>query len=252
MAVGKSVLASLIIEHCKSKENYKTSYFYVREDEPSQNTALAICKGLLRQLLNHHGELLPYCFEKQSRSEAILNDYNVTKSLIELFCDVDMNQFIIIDGLDECDTTERKIITQFLDSIVDKCDTYKPGKIRVLLLSHDLPDMRKYMQSSGVVNLRREDTDRDIHTLISIHGEQLKTKFDLTDDDIRCIESLICARSSGKYIPLKVNGKVKTNSDIGMILFASLVMKNLIEQPNIGYLKREITEAVLPRDLEDA
>ncbi|KAK0629250.1 hypothetical protein B0T17DRAFT_633809 [Bombardia bombarda] len=103
---GKTVLASLIIEECKKVPTFKTSYFYCREKDNNLDSNLAIQKGLLRQMVDHNEELLPSCSAKRSRGDEILNDTAVVKSLLDLFCDHDMNQFIIIDGLDECPPAE--------------------------------------------------------------------------------------------------------------------------------------------------
>lgn len=112
-----------------------------------------------------------------------------------------MNQYIIIDGLDECEVTERRTLLQFLNSIVDRCDSYKPGKIRVLLVSRDVADIRKSMQSAGIFDLAEEDTKKDIKVfvrqkVVALTGEP----FRLTDEDGERVERMTCERAHGKCL----------------------------------------------------
>lgn len=200
---GKTILASLIIDHCEKNTEFKTSYFYCRENDPAQNTCKAVCKCLLRQLIDHRRDLLPSCSEKRaSKADEVLDDIGAAKALIELFCGVDMNQFIIIDGLDECRDEERKEIVQFLNDLVNGCDSYKPGKLRVLLVSRDLADMRKSMALAGILELDAGDTQKDIHRFVArkVARLQRKPKFrDLKDEDAERIQRLTCNRARGEY-----------------------------------------------------
>jgi len=133
------------------------------------------------------------------RGELLLNDAPTAKSLIELFCDVQLNQFIIVDGLDECEMeTERRAILKFLRDIVDRCDTYKPGKIRVLIVSRDLPEIRKQMQSAAILDLKPSDTDRDIEVFMEKKTQELREKFELLEEDANMVNLTICERADGQ------------------------------------------------------
>ncbi|KAJ2988608.1 hypothetical protein NUW58_g3882 [Xylaria curta] len=234
---GKTILASRIIDHCiEHHTSFKASFFYCREDDPNQNNCLSVYKSLLIQMLVNHRELLPACDEKRLKGNEILNDDAPAQALIRLFCNADMNQFIIIDGVDEIEPAQRKPLLKFFADIVDKCDGYKPGKVRVLFLSHDLPDYKnlKCLESATFMQLDPNTTQKDIEMFVSKKAEELKQELGLEDQDLQHIKKLTVARSDG------------------MFLFASLAMENLLMQPTVEDVIRELRPEVFPNDLHKA
>lgn len=192
--VGKTILASKIIAHCKkSRKDFKTSYFYCRDNDPSQDNCLAIYKCLLIQLLGHYRQLLPSCYDK------------MLKGNHDTLGDESFNLFIIIDGLDEMDSIQRKSLVPFLAGIVVKCDSYNPGKIRVLLVSHDLADLRKMkcMENTTIVGLEPNDTQNAIKKFISKKQGELQ-ELGLRDEEVQIVHRWILSRSNGEDFPAGV------------------------------------------------
>ncbi|RWA12444.1 hypothetical protein EKO27_g2634 [Xylaria grammica] len=234
---GKTILASQIIDHCREhRPDFKTSFFYCREDDPHQNNCLSIYKSLLIQMLVHHPDLLPSCHERRLRGNDMLNDEVVAQALIRLFCNADMNQFIIIDGVDEMETAQRKPLLKFVAGLVDKCDSYKPGKVRVMFLGHDLAiyEQSKFMESAMVVQLNPKFIREAIAIFLAEKAKELKGKFDLTEQELQDAQQLTIAKSDG------------------MFLFASLAMGNILRQPTTGFAKQELRADFFPRDLREA
>jgi hypothetical protein len=202
-SLGKTILASLLIEECKKMPGFKTSYFYCQEEGCGQNTGcLEVLKGILRQMVVHNEDLLPSCYERRMRGLEILYDDKTVKSLIELFCEYDMSQFIIIDGLDECSLADRKNIVQFWTLIVERCDGYSPGKIRVLLVSQDTGDIRRVIKetnSADILDLDPTCTTDDIRRYVAKQAVNMQKKFvSVGDSDIRAMKELVCSRADGK------------------------------------------------------
>lgn len=256
--VGKTILTSLIVDNCMQVEGFKTSYFYCREDDDSQNTCLSILKGILRQMVVHNEDMLPSCHEKRVRGEERLNDLATIKSLLELFCDCDMYQFVIIDGLDECRSPEIKPLVQYWASMVEKCDNIKPGKLRVLLVSQDIADIRKLssMQSADIFDLLPHQSDIDISKYVSSQFSRLQREFELTEAETRVSRELVCSRSQGKKntnLFIEIANRSGTNiPKTGMFLYAVLTMENLLAQATTQDVKDEIKEDRLPETLEVA
>ncbi|PHH91755.1 hypothetical protein CDD83_10399 [Cordyceps sp. RAO-2017] len=238
---GKTILASLLIDHLmqESRER-KTSYFFCRtSDERLQEPrSLAIYKSLLRQLTSHNRELLPTLHDKRMKGDYSLKDEGSARSLLDLFCESDMKQFIVIDGLDELPDKQREEVVQRLKDIVRKSDDYDPGKIRVLLVSIDLADMRRLVQSADqidVYELRAESTLRDISRYVTRQVCRDREHFSgLSDGDLQRARSSICSNSQG------------------MFLYAFLVVDNLLRQPTVGHVVHELRETKLPDTLAEA
>jgi hypothetical protein len=165
---------------------------------------LAILKSLLRQVISHNRDLLAALHDHQVNGRQgveILDDEGTAKSLLDLLCGTPSRQFIIIDGLDEMQKTDRKAVINCLSSIVQKSDGYNPGRIRVLLVSTDLDDMRALAKSVDyldVYDIHPIDSQKDIDIYLKRRAVTLKTKFHLMEQDLNRITSLISARSNGK------------------------------------------------------
>lgn len=99
--VGKSVLASAIIEKCKLKTDFQTAYVYCHDADSTSNTALAILKGLINQLLNQHLQMLPVFHSRRMQNgEPTLRSLTVAKTLLDDICASIPKLYLIIDGLD--------------------------------------------------------------------------------------------------------------------------------------------------------
>jgi hypothetical protein len=80
-----------------------TSYFYCNYGSSGGNSAIAVFRGILDQLLDQYPLLLPYCHTRQSTSgEPSLRSLTLAKKLLDDFCLTIPKLYIIVDGLDEC------------------------------------------------------------------------------------------------------------------------------------------------------
>ena len=186
----------------KERTDFSTSFVYCKENDSTlqESHFLLICKSLLRQLINHNLDLLPTLHDKQMRGKEMLVSEPEARGLIEYFCDTPMRQFIVIDGLDELEQEQRKRLVHFLDSITSRSDDYTPGKIRVLLVSTDLADMRSYVASVDHIKtyeLPPDKTEKDIKLYFNKQAAKLKERFMISDEDLSLAESLACKRSNG-------------------------------------------------------
>ncbi|GAW25243.1 putative zinc finger protein [Rosellinia necatrix] len=231
---GKTILASRIIDYCERKRRgFKTSFFYCREDDMAQHACLAIYKHLLLQMLQHYPDLLPSCHDKKSKSSPVSIDESEAKTLIRLFCDTDMNQFIIIDGVDEVPAGELKQLLNFFTAVVDRSDKRTFGKVRVMFIGRDHADF-KQLKSAQIVPLNEKSLAEAIKIYAAKKARELKEVLGLKDDLLWRTQALIIAHSDG------------------MFLLASLVMDELLRQPTIEHLENQLQGDFFPKGLHDA
>ncbi|KXJ92572.1 hypothetical protein Micbo1qcDRAFT_49583 [Microdochium bolleyi] len=261
MGAGKSVLASSMIDRCLGLGQddtqgepaaahhqteiishdsdvpvFKTSYFYCREEGSRQNDSLTIYKSLLRQMLRSSQDLLPVCHEKKAKGQGTLNHEVTAQILLELFADADVNHFIVIDGIDSCKAETRRVVINFLSTLVNRCEENKPGKIRVLLVGHDLPDVRRLKpieSSTTIIEMTTKVVQADIGHYLDSSAPKLKA-CGLNASDIGRVRSKVLKRSDGSF------------------LYAQMVMDNLLAQPTVGDLLAELEEERFPADLASA
>ncbi|KAH8802967.1 hypothetical protein F5884DRAFT_803827 [Xylogone sp. PMI_703] len=250
---GKTVLASLIVDElkelCTEKKKYeipqnsKTYYFYCQEDDPEHRTFLGILKGILHQMVDAGEDLLPLCAETaKSSGSTNLENVKVAQNLIETFFEYNPRQYIIIDGVDECETHEEiREAAMFFTGKVTECDNkIKQGQLRVLFISQPMPELvrRKIMlEEDAYVELKPTDNANDIRAFVKKRIPEFSERqatgggFNLSEDDERQIEGIICRRSED------------------MFLYAHLAVEYLLQQPTKEKLLERIKEEMLPKEL---
>lgn len=195
---GKTILASVIIEDCMRDKSFMTSFFYCKHDFPEKNSCNAILKSLLNQLVGKCRDLVPYCHDKYLASgELKLVSFNLAKQLLDLFCERLQKMYIIIDGLDECDIAERKLILSCVNSILEKNDARDPGRIRVLFVSQDENDIKEALPTAAVIALGPTDNEDDIRSFVRRSTTKIQLKHELDDKQAVYIMDTTCARARG-------------------------------------------------------
>jgi hypothetical protein len=205
LQAGKTILASVIIEDCLHDNSFTTSFFYCKNGDPDKSNFISILKGLLSQLISQCRDLAPYCHDKYLASgELTLTSPNLAKQLLDVFCQRIQKQYIIIDGLDECGITERKLILSFFTAMVDRYDAQDPGRIRVLFVSQDENDIKKALPTASVIALGPTDNENDIRSFVRTWTTKIQQKHELHNDQADYIIDSTCAKARGttSAIPL--------------------------------------------------
>lgn len=153
-------------------------------------------------MIEKQRSFLPILYQRCSRGRVTLEDESQAKALVELFCDEYMNQFIVLDGLDELESVQRRGLIDCVKTIVKKADSYKPGKIRILLVSTPLPEVRDLKKEDliQVYDLELDSTQKDIEKYVGNRLKTLKDKYALNNEEIRLAERMACIRADGEYI----------------------------------------------------
>lgn len=279
-SVGKSVLASSMIDRCMSvresnilaetpgshaqtgaTSDYSdtlvsnTSYFYCREEGSRQNDSLVIYKSLLRQMLRGSQDLLPVCHEKMVKGQGPHIQETTAQTLLELFVNTNLNRYIILDGIDSCEVKTRGIVIDFLSKLVSRCEENKPGKVRLLLISHDLLDVRKLKlieSSTTIIDVTTNFVQTDIGHYLDSCIPRLKT-CGLDAGDISRVQSKVLKRSDGELAATQQAGVLTMLTiELGSFLYAQMVMDNLFAQRTVGELLAELEERRFPADLASA
>ncbi|KAL2681201.1 hypothetical protein Neosp_008808 [[Neocosmospora] mangrovei] len=245
---GKTILASLVIdeldelkgrEHPLIPPNSKTYYFYCQEEDDEHRTYLEILKGILFQMVQQDDYIVPLCHEKMSQGGCnSLSDADTAKSLIETIVQYNPRQYIIIDGLDECEPAEIRQTAEFFTKLVEMCDNANEhGQLRLMIMSRDVPEIKKFMtEDDAIIPLKPTDNAEDIKAFVRKRLPEFSRSdenlgFNLSDHDKDSIESLICRRSEDSF------------------LYAHLAVESLLQNITKGDLLREVKEDILPEGL---
>jgi hypothetical protein len=160
---------------------------------------VAILRGLISQLLGQCSELVPYCHEKYLASgEAMLSSIHTAKQLLELLCEKLPRLYLVVDGLDECTETERRVALNYLNGLVDKMDSSVPGKLRLLVVSQEEGDIKKLLATAACLKLSPEHNEADIRSYVEKEMATIQRKFELDRAQVVHITEATCSRSHGK------------------------------------------------------
>lgn len=182
-----------------ARKSGPVAYFYCKHGDPEKRTLISFMKATLSQLVTQQEHLIPYYYDEGSGSgEVLLQSTKRCKTLLRHMLQNIPKAFLVLDGLDECDDPERKLIMDFLKDVVNLCDSTKPGKVRVLILSRDEPDIRRALATATVIRFGRQDTLKDIESYIQHHAGLLQQKFEFPDADREYIEQYVLDKSDGK------------------------------------------------------
>lgn len=202
--IGKTILASAIIDMCTQNPVPATCFFYCRQDDLTSSSPTGIIKGLVDQLLDQHPDLLPSCYSKRTTSgEPVLRSLSIATKMLEEFCLTLDHIYIVIDGLDECSHIERRQVLDTLSSIVSQCDVIEAGKLRLLIVSQDYVDIRRAFGSGNnkmapkVIQISNKDNESDIEVYVKSWVDKIAAKFELSDDITAYLINLTVVNAKG-------------------------------------------------------
>lgn len=195
--VGKTYLASVIIDACREHSNGKTCYFYCNEKVETKSSGLSVLRGILLQLIPKDEDLVPYCLSKKRSSHTSnISDLSTAQTLIETFCERLPRLNMVIDGLDECEYARKELLETF-KNLIKKAEDSSPGKLRVLFLSRPLPEIRSAIPNASVIALEPANTMGDIRSYCQQRRTRELEKFQSEERLINDAVDTICIKSHG-------------------------------------------------------
>ena len=183
VSIGKTILASLVVEEVQSLNPRPTVlFFYCKNGDVQRDNFVSIARGLLAQLLQQNKDLLPYFYEKASNSpDPVLSNPPIVKELLDMGIRNCKSVYIIFDGLDECSRDERKHITHWFRKLIEELPPANAEAIRCLFVSQDDSAARKDFAGISAITVRSQDNEADIREYSSVWADKIKKKFKITE-----------------------------------------------------------------------
>jgi hypothetical protein len=209
LIIGKTILASAIIDKCKEKTGFTTAFYYCHDDDQTSSLAVGVLKGVTEHLLGQNTQLLPPCYTRcTSSGEPVLRSLSQATRLLHDICAILSKTYIIIDGLDECEQVERKHIVDALMDIVGLCEKTDPGKLRVLFVSQNFADIKRALYHPSpsrpvpqTIQLSDTDNQSDINTYVRIWAGRIAEKYSpFSDDMIEYLQNLTVHNAKGSSL----------------------------------------------------
>ncbi|KAJ4283695.1 hypothetical protein NW764_001253 [Fusarium oxysporum] len=223
---GKTILTSLIVEEAqKLTPRPRVLFFYCKQSPPEHNTFLALARSLILQLLNQDKSLLLYLHRKHSDSnEAVLSSMPLAQEMLKFLLSSCKSAYIIIDGLDECEREERKVITQWFRHLVESLPENAPDRLRCLFVSQDDRIGVKDLQGLAKINIEAQDNRQDVLAYSRVQADELRRKFEFSEEE-------------SSRIAVAVTESVK-----GIFLLGKLIWINLMAQITLAEVEEQVNE----------
>ncbi|RJE18003.1 hypothetical protein PHISCL_09657, partial [Aspergillus sclerotialis] len=234
MGVGKTVLMSNVVAqlHTSRKTNDIISYYFCRADDAASLLARSILGSLARQILDSQIEhakddSLRGLYE-DSRD---INTADVVNFLLS-HLEVDKKYYLVLDGLDECDSSEVQKVARSVAQLCDK----RVRDFKILFAGR--PELKKLLfrvikpKYKISVTERKVESDMD-HYIATILG--------------RCLEEEQLKLGDPKII-MKISKALRDGSN-GMFLWTRLFIEELCAQRSDNDILKALKH--LPRGLSE-
>ncbi|SJL04705.1 uncharacterized protein ARMOST_08075 [Armillaria ostoyae] len=236
LGIGKTVLASVIVNDLKSTENVNTNiavaYFYCEHDQTSKIDPLNILRTILYQLIS----VLPAnSLEIKTLTQCVLlATFSDLKVLLNIVLEGLGRSYIVIDALDECPAVALQHLLPVLVPLSSKASILVTtrsnapliqrafeGRVQsIAVTARDVnPDIEQYIRQR-IVTVDEADRDRDFGPVIEVRDLSLRNEI---------VETLI------------------KNAE-GMFLWVRLQIQHLAEQHTDHDIRMSLQD--LPRSLD--
>jgi hypothetical protein len=178
-------------------------YFFCSSSDNRRNTAVAVLRGLIFQLIQQYSKLFEHILPAfKVRKEALFNDspfeslWRIFESMVR---DPSIDSiFCVLDGLDECDEHSLEVLTEKLRDFFSK----SPTSLKLIAVSRELPDCIPRAMS-GFPNVRLDPdpgVNRDLGQFITIKVNELSSKKSYSDKLRASVESTLLERANGTFL----------------------------------------------------
>src|ERR1700733_3582501 len=229
---GKSVLLANVVDDLNlhiQGENISVAYFFCRHDIPESLRARTIIGSLARQLLRPIPDLTNVAERLDETTSAL--DFEGTFSLLQRALPHNHKAYFILDGLDECDDTERQILIRQLRELQEMfalliCVSFRLEAGNSLRLSSE--------QFTTPTVITIPDDNPDIERFISTELES-------------CIQSGKLAIGNPALI-LEIQDALLEKAQ-GMFLWVALQIESLCAEKTYEAIRQTLSD--LPKDLPE-
>ena len=194
---GKTVLFSSIVDRLKeTMPESQVVFFYCKNRDPLKRSFEAVARSLIAQLLKLNPVSLDYLY--QAAVESGERNPSAFKTYTDILKNISTTQdllFIGIDGLDECEQEDRRLIISLIENLSKSLSPQ--ADVKFLLTSQRIKDLDDSLKSATRFDIRHHHVKQDIQNYVHIRSCQLFRKFPLGPERQKAVTIDICSRPKG-------------------------------------------------------
>lgn len=180
-------------------------YFFCDNKDESRNTAVAILRGLLYQLINQYPRLLHHVFTPWKVQQDALFNSNSFESLWRIFQtmleELGTDLICVLDGLDECADDSLTDLLQKIKMLFT--ENLEGHKLRLIILSRRHPDcLERMLGSFARIDLDSDQVSNkpDINSYIISRVAQLTKRRGISTSLVGHIEETFREKSEDTFL----------------------------------------------------
>ena len=204
--IGKTTLAAYLKEKAPLPPQSTIlyclcSYGFGRQESNACSLAF---RSLIAQLLRNRADLVSHAYETYVKVGTVPK-LGKTKDLLKDLLRCLKITYILLDGLDECDSSDQKLLISELSNLAltDSKASLNPPNLKILVCSRDTKDIARKMNKVPQISLTSENqhVSQDIAAFTKKSLADLKDRFD--DGVVEEIGSAVVEKAEGgTFLPL--------------------------------------------------
>lgn len=195
------MFSSIVDEITATSPTARVAFFYCKYNNVLRNSYQEIAKSLIAQLLHNNDDCLRYLYDMAVTSrERHPRTRNVLKELIGTMALLHRDLFIGIDGIDECELSERHLILSLVQDLLKLSDTEL--NLKIFLASCKEKDIEESLQRSIHLSLSSYHLNGDIRSYINIRSVELGNSFSFSEERVHEVAAKVADRPEG--LPLSL------------------------------------------------
>jgi hypothetical protein len=181
--------------------------FFCNNTDDKRNTALALLRGLLYQLLDTHEALFDYILPKfellQDQNRNLFSDtslqelWGIFKKMIG---NVPGEIYFVLDGLDECDSASIRFLKLNLENTYSGSDSVVRPNIKTIIVSRRLATEVRNALWIDLDEKHSQETEDDLKAFISSRISRLFPKSPGNDKWLIPLASRLLERANGTFL----------------------------------------------------
>jgi hypothetical protein len=170
-------------------------YLYCKYKDQHRDNFIEITKSLINQLLAENESCLEYLYDVALGDGA---EHATTstglRTIVQALAQCYDLVFIGMDGLDECEQTERSALLSLVESLVHPPEA--ETNVKVFLTSRAEIDVERSLGSSSRIHLKSHHLFADIQVYVSTRAVELR-RFELASESVQEITAKLVDQSAG-------------------------------------------------------
>ncbi|KAF2638470.1 hypothetical protein P280DRAFT_491867 [Massarina eburnea CBS 473.64] len=207
---GKSVMSTQLVNFLQSSKSH-VLYHFCSYTYASSTRYDAILRSLVHQLLRSSGELTAYAYQEYvvgKKTPTTPSLEQLLGTLLDSLSEAHRSDYvwIIVDGLEECETAKQTRLVNLLLNLASSKDSSHCSTVcKVLLCSRSLPTRTRRLSKKQILSLSRET--EHISKAIKLYASQrLRSlherlrQLEMSAEEIDNVEQLIAEKAGGMFL----------------------------------------------------